>query len=1012
MPNPHYRRQSDHKNQTDVLRLIVVGAFALILLGCDSSADKDLQERLLRAQRQREKDSISNEKSREERLVSASSYLREGNPVSAESELRPLLLTNPDDAEVLILVARAQAIGGQKREAIQTLLRLQADDADLEVESKQLISKWSIDLEAFEKAEEQLKQILQFPGNHVDTLRTLSGILNNQGHRREAADYLVELAKTGQIKEKELIAMVSLSDPFTDPDFPTIEVSQNLSKAMLYIARENRDRELHRNAIALCKQLLEEFPNSTEISAFLGRLYADQQNVEQLRNWLGSVPTGIQIEPEYWHALATLMELEGRPNHAIRCLLETVIRDQTDWLAYLKLARTLHLLGQESKAKIFQMRAEQIKETKKLAISLGQKRGTPEQLLRLADLMNELNRPWESFAWRRIGLKQRGASREALHSLEESRVQLLQSSDDTKPTSNQSFLLSELDLNNWPLPDLELIQQPVNQVVIESSERQSNSPLLVNIAEQTGLRFQYNNGQDPNRNELYIHQVTGGGIGVVDFDLDGWPDLYFSQGGGDAFNQNADTPDQVFRNIGGEQWISISQNCGVNNLGYAQGVAVADLNQDGWQDLVVANLGQNVFYQNNGDGSFSAVRMPKHPRDLGGWTTSIACGDITGDDLPEIFEVNYLDDPTALNRPCGDGTIACNPINFQPAANHVFSIQQDGSIKPSSVCAGIEEKANFGFGIVIANVDHQEGNDVFIANDTQNNHLWISQPKTKTQTSHQLIESASILGCAVSEKGLPQGCMGIAFGDFDRNHSIDFYVSNFWKQAADLYLLQKHGSFASGNYRLGLYEDSVDTVGWGSQTADFDHDGWLDIAVLNGHVTDLTRRGQAYRMRPQLFRGSRTGFELARPNSNDNKNYWSQPSLGRTLAMLDWNRDGRMDLVANHLDRPAALLENQTDINQKSSIQLELVGTNSERDAIGATVHIQNGDESWSGWQTGGDGFLCSNQNQLHFGTGATKLVESLRVRWPSGTEQIFEAVKTNQSYLLIEGQDELVTRE
>ena len=993
---------------------LLLGLCLLTLLtGCNSSSDGPTAEELLRAKKQKETEQIAKAKTPQERLNSSRQFVRDGNPVAAENELRPLLISTPNDHDVLLLWADIQATSGRKTEAIKTLGLV--DSANLEKKSLALwkASQWLIDLNLFEEAEQQLLSLIDLPGDRVRALRSLSTILNNQGRRREAGIYLNLLARTGEIEEKELVAMVTLGNPFLDTTMKKPDFGNEMVVAMLAMARELKSRGDFAASAKLCGDLAKKFPDSTQIQAFLGRIYADQQDSGKLRSWLQQVPEGIEIEAEYWHALATLMQLENQPREAVRCFLETVLRDETNRPAYLSLAQLLNGLGLAEDAKKFLKRAEALAETSKIASALGQKRGTSEQLHRNADLMDQMQRPWESLAWRKIAYKQQGASDDKLKQIEQDRINLIASQEQSAEVkqNQEAFRLCELKQNDWPLPDWRRSSQDSLEPTSPPVASEYSSPVLVDIADRTGLDFQYLNGQIRQTDDLYIYQITGGGIGVVDFDHDGWPDLYFSQGGGQAFSSDTNQADELFRNLNAKQWKSIGLNAGIENLDYGQGVCVTDLNQDGWPDILTANLGDNIIYLNNGDGSFTSAKMPKHPREGGGWTTSIACGDITGDHLPEIFEVNYLDDPLGLKVPCGNGSIRCDPSRFSPAANFVFRLCEDGTIAQTDVCIEMGQKANYGFGVVIANFDQQGGNDVFIANDTQNNHFWMSQSKASETSKYRLIESASILGCGASQNGLARGCMGVAFGDFDRNQRIDLYVSNFWNQAADLYLLQSSNSFAPGNYRLGLFEDSVETVGWGTQAADFNHDGWLDIAVLNGHVTDLTSRGEPYEMRAQLFQGSRQGFSIVKPSRRSDQAYWTELTLGRTLAMIDWNRDGRMDLVANHLDQPVALLENQTTIKRGKSIQFELVGTVSERDAIGATVTVQQQDERWTAWQTGGDGFLCTNQNQLHFGIGDHPVVESVTVKWPSGKEQIFSSVSTEGAYLIIEGQDELVQR-
>ncbi len=316
--------------------------------------------------------------------------------------------------------------------------------------------------------------------------------------------------------------------------------------------------------------------------------------------------------------------------------------------------------------------------------------------------------------------------------------------------------------------------------------------------------------------------------------------------------------------------------------------------------------------------------------------------------------------------------------------------------------------------MIIANLDGRHGNEVFIANDTRENTLWVSSPVTsdssvndpasanREQTpAYRLSEEARLRGCATGPIGELLGCMGIATGDFDHNGTLDLYVTNYYNEASNLYLQQDVGLFVDSAALFGARKPSIFAVGFGTQASDLDRDGWLDLVVLNGHAVDRREKGEPLQMKPQLFRGRAGEFVLL---DLDNP-FWKTPTLGRTLASLDWNRDGRPDMVANHLDSPLALLQNESDAGQW--IQFELVGTRSERDAVGSKVTIECGDRKWVSWVTGGDGYLCTNEPIVDFGIDDAPRVDKVTIEWPAGDSQELRDLAPGSSYLVVEGDEE-----
>jgi hypothetical protein len=263
-----------------------------------------------------------------------------------------------------------------------------------------------------------------------------------------------------------------------------------------------------------------------------------------------------------------------------------------------------------------------------------------------------------------------------------------------------------------------------------------------------------------------------------------------------------------------------------------------------------------------------------------------------------------------------------------------------------------------------------------------------------------LVEIGQVAGLALDHSQNATAGMGIAAGDFDGNGRLDFHVTNFWEQLSSLYLQTSSGLFSDLAPSYGFDTLTYQMLGFGTQTLDIDRDGVLDLVILNGHIEDYSSTGYAFRMRPQILMGTRSRFEQR--SVGDPKGYWTTKKLGRSLAKLDWNRDGRIDLAAVHLDAPVALLENRTD-TAGHWLRLRLVGTLSERDAIGARVTVDCGGEQWTQWRTAGDGYLCTNEPHLDFGIGDATKIDQVTVHWPSGDQQLLTDIAADRCYLVIE---------
>lgn len=927
----------------------------------------------------------------------------------AKEQNRSLLLLRPESPAALFLAARIAQGQHEIDVAISYLQAIPPDHPEAGLPALGQVADWLQDAGRFEEAESTYREMLSRFGDMVPVHRRLANLLNAQGRRVEATRHVEALIRLGDVTEKELLSMTTLSVPYHDDEplakelvSSTKTIHETLSLKDLARAKQLLVQNEAEDAKYLVRQLRAAFPDSSCVAAFEGRVYEALQSDTDLEKWFATLPKSVEQEAEYWTAIGQWSLRLKQPAAAIRALGEAVQIDPTDRVAYLRMAEALAMLGEVDAAERILERKKWLDEAWQMAINVGLNRENRRQDLRtLVEQLEKLGRHWEAISWQTILAYEEGRLEEAMPELKQARQRLTQ--DHSPPPD----LLCGLELRRWPLPTAtELLADAASN---SSATKRSSDPLtttipvqMVDVAAKIGVDFQFRNHLDTDPSHLRMSQVNGGGIAVVDFDLDGWPDLYFCDAGGPPNDPAGSGPNQLFRNLGGQTTQNVSVASGSDDRSYAQGATTADLNQDGFPDLVIANIGANVMCINNGDGTYS----PQTIAGSDGWTSSIVCGDLDGDRLPEIVEVNYIDDKTAFETKCWGEGFDCSPRIFAPAKDRFLKRMANGDWREWPRVDADHQEPNYAFAGIIADFDRQAGNDLFLSNDTTNNHFWVSQPGG--DGTLELKEQAILRGCASGDNAETQGCMGIAGGDFDRDGSLDLFVTNYYAQPNNLFLQRMPGFFTDMASPFGLADDGREMVGFGTQASDLNRDGWLDLTVANGHVFEPAQNGTPdipFRMLPQLFRGGPSGFATQGVSelddlSDGSSSFWQTPRIARTLVRLDFNRDGRPDLVANSLDAPVSVLDNRTETQHW--LRVDLVGTVSERDAVGAEVIAVCGDEKWHAWMIGGT-YMGANEKTVDVGIGIHDRIDQLHIKWPSGMQQSFENIPADSHCLVVE---------
>lgn len=543
----------------------------------------------------------------------------------------------------------------------------------------------------------------------------------------------------------------------------------------------------------------------------------------------------------------------------------------------------------------------------------------------------------------------------------------------------------------------------------------------------------------------YIPETTGSGVALLDYDNDGWLDIYLVNALSTQARKGQAAPPAaaLFHNNGDGTFTDVTLKAGVGNNRWGAGVCAGDFNNDGWEDLYVSNLGKSRLYRNNGDGTFTDV-AEKAGVAVNTWSTGCAFGDYDRDGLLDLYVAGYVDFNWNHPPPAGESSeeptrpaaparrplspletggsmgaaydpgapfctflglrVACGPTGLKGAPDFLFRNNCDGTfIDETRRARVVDAQGYYGLSVAWVDIDDDGWLDIVVANDSKLNYVY------RNRHDGTFEEIGVLTGLATNSQGREQAYMGMAVGDYNHDGRDDFFFTTF---SGDSYTLQRNNGnldFTETTTELaGLGSATLPFLGWGAEFFDYDNDGWLDLLAANGHTypqIDRLRISTSYQQRTLLFRNLQDG-KFTDVTGNLGAGF-TKPKSSRGAAVGDLFNDGDLDIVLNNLDGPPTLLRNRGGNRAGHWISLKMIGNpalKTPRDAIGTVVFCYAGGFRQRGEVASGRGYISQSDLRIHFGLGTAERIEKLEIRWPNGAQETVSLPGVDRFFTFAQG--------